>query len=268
MPETTTNTIPLRIRIYSIGVMIIMSLGLAVMLLVNPEALPPELTQNLVLGGPLGLFGLLVAHYFATAVVTIFALYRRSTSMLLLLFMLVLFTSIPDVILSLIYGGYSFKFVLFLAFVYWFPSAWAIHTLWSAKDSTASETTTDTIPRWIWIYSIGIMILVGLGFAGMLAVNPGEVFPELAGKNILMEPARVFVIMNLATAVATIIELYRGSASMLLLLFMLMLLGDLPDYAFSVFFSGDYLFPFVLFLIFANWLPSAWGIRTLWSAKN
>ncbi len=54
MPETTTNTLPRWIWIYSIGVMIIMSLGLAVMLLVNPEALPLELTQNLVLGGELG----------------------------------------------------------------------------------------------------------------------------------------------------------------------------------------------------------------------
>ena len=128
----------------------IISLSLAVMLLANPKALPVEVTQDLVLGGPLGLFGLLIAHYFAIAVATTFALYRRSANMLLILFSLVLLAGIPDVILSLIYGDYSFKVVLFLVCVYWIPSAWAIRTLWSAKDSTISETKPDSIPLWIW----------------------------------------------------------------------------------------------------------------------
>ena len=93
MTETPTSTLPRWIWIYGIVVMIIMNLGLAVVLLVSPRALPPELSGNLVFGGPLGL---LVARYFATVLATIFVLYRRSASMILLLFMIRLLTNIPD----------------------------------------------------------------------------------------------------------------------------------------------------------------------------
>ncbi len=133
MTETTTRTLPRWIWIYAIVVMIIMNLGLAVVLLVSPRALPPELSGSLVFGGPFGLLGLLVARYLATALATAFALYRRSASMMLLLFMIRLLTDIPDYTVSVISGDYLFPFVLFLIFVYWVPCVWGIRTLWRSK---------------------------------------------------------------------------------------------------------------------------------------
>lgn len=75
------------------------------------------------------------------------------------------------------------------------------------------------------------------------------------------------VARHLATALAAAFALYRRSANMMLLLFMIRILFDIPEYTFSVI-SGDYLFPFVLFLIFVYWVPSVWGVRTLWHTEN
>ena len=129
-------------------------------------------------------------------------------------------------------------------------------------------TTTRTLPLWIWIYAIGVMIIFSLSFSIALIVIPGDVFPELAGKNILEEPAKIFVYMNLVNVFATAFALYRRSASMIMLLFMIRLLTDLVDYSLSIILARDYLFPFVFFLLFVFWLPSAWGIRTLWSSRE
>lgn len=52
-----------------------------------------------------------------------------------------------------------------------------------------------------------------------LLISPGSIFPELEGQNVLLEPVKIFVIMNLASALAMIFALYRRSSSMVLLLF-------------------------------------------------
>ena len=230
---------------------IILSLGLAVVLLANPRALPPELSGSLEFGGPFGLLGLLVARNIATALATIFALYRRSASMLLLLFMIRLLFDIPEYAVRVISGDYLFPFVLFLIVVYWVPSAWGVRTLWHADDRTKSEQTAPKLPLWIWIYGLGVMVGMSLALVVGLMVSPGSIFPELVGVSVFDGPTRIFVFMNLATALATVIALYRRSASMMLLLFMMVLLTDIPDYSFSVI-SGNFLFPFVLFLIFVG----------------
>ena len=111
------------------------------------------------------------------------------------------------------------------------------------------------------------MVFIDLSLVLGLLVSPGSIFPELAGENLLLGPAKIFVIMNLASVLATIFVLYRRSASMLLLLLMIRLLTNIPDYTFSVI-SGDPLFPFVLFLIFIYWVPCVWGIRALWRSKG
>ena len=135
------------------------------------------------------------------------------------------------------------------------------------SESIMTETTTSTLPRWIWIYANVVMVFIDLSLVLGLIVSPGSIFPELAGENLLLGPAKIFVIMNLASVLATIFVLYRRSASMILLLFMIRLLTNIPDYTFSVI-SGDPLFPFVLFLIFVYWVPCVWGIRTLWRSKG
>ena len=111
MSETTIRPLPKWIWIYGVVVMIIMSLGIAVVLLVSPGALPPELSSSLVFGGPFGLLGLNVARHLATALAAAFALYRRSANMMLLLFMIRILFDIPEYTFSVISGDYLFPFV-------------------------------------------------------------------------------------------------------------------------------------------------------------
>ena len=267
MSETTIRPLPKWIWVYGVVVMIIMSLGIAVVLLVGPGALPPELSGSLVFGGPFGLLGLNVARHLATALAAAFALYRRSANMMLLLFMIRILFDIPEYTFSVISGDYLFPFVLFLIFVYWVPSVWGVRTLWHTADFTVSETTTRSLPLWIWIYAVVVMVGMSLALVVVLLVSPGSIFPELAGVSMLDGPTKIFISMNLAAALATIFALYRRAASMMLLLFMMVFLQDISDYAFSII-SGEYLFPFVLFLIFVIWVPSAWGVRSLWRSKG
>lgn len=124
MFETNSPSLPRWIVIYAVVVMIITSLALAVVLLVSPRTLLPELSGTLVFGGPQGLLGLHVARYFAFAMATSFALYRRSASMMLLMFMIRLLTDVPDYTISVISGDYQFPFVILLILIYWVPTVW------------------------------------------------------------------------------------------------------------------------------------------------
>lgn len=133
MSETTTRTLPQWIRIYAIGVIIILSLVLAFVLIISPETLPLQLAGSYEYDGPIGLLGTHVAKYFATAVATAYALYHRSLSMMLLLFVIRLATDLPDLLLSGSYGYFPPHLIMFLLFVYWVPSVLGIHSLWHAK---------------------------------------------------------------------------------------------------------------------------------------
>ncbi len=257
---TPAYEIPRWIMTYSIIAMVVMPVGLAIALLIDPLLLPVEISQGQVFGGQFGLLGTYVARYFAVAVATSFALYQRSPSMLLLIFVIRIINDLLETSLST--SSWGLTYLLFTLFVYWLPCAFIIKNLWISASASRA-----ILPKWITIYAVVIMVGVSMGLPIMLLIDPGEVFPELAGVNILAHPTKLFVIMNMTGALAAAFVLYFRSASMMLLLFMIQLLTDIPDYIFSVI-SGDYLFPFVFFLIFVNWLPSIFGVRSLWFVKN
>ena len=69
----------------------------------------------------------------AAALVTLFALYRRSASMILLMFIQRLLTDGSDFVVALNRGEDYLLPLLVLTFVIIGPSVWGIRTLWLAK---------------------------------------------------------------------------------------------------------------------------------------
>ena len=127
MSETTTRKLPRWIMIYGFAVMFLAPFGFALVAFFNPEMMPFDLGG----GAAVELYAI---RNMAAALVTLFALFRRSASMMLLMFIQRLLTEVPDYLTSLSEQGFSIGFLLIVIVVFVGPDIWGIRTLWSAKE--------------------------------------------------------------------------------------------------------------------------------------
>ena len=124
-----------------------------------------------------------------------------------------------------------------------------------------SATTTRRLPLWIVIYAIVFMVLVPIIFGLINFFNP-----ELVDAGSRGYTGMAYGIRNIAIGLATIFALYYHSRSMMLLMFVQRLLIDVFNLYRSIS-TGKPLFALIMIPIIF-WVPSIWGIRTLWSSKE
>lgn len=127
MSETTTPKLPRWIVIYGFAVMFLAPFSFSLVAFFNPDMMPFDLGG----GAAVELYAI---RNMAAALVTLFALYRRSASMMLLMFVQRLLTDGPDFVSTLSGGeGSILPMLLVMTVVFFGPSIWGIRTLWSAK---------------------------------------------------------------------------------------------------------------------------------------
>ena len=132
------------------------------------------------------------------------------------------------------------------------------------KEEIMSDTTTRTLPRWIVIYA-WFMVLVPLAIAAVTVFSPESLFPDLDESALALDgPTGAYAIRNFSAAFAMAFALFRRSPQMLLVMFVLRLATDVPDFIVAVN-GGAAVFPFILLMIVVFWGPSAWAVRALWS---
>ena len=126
MSETTNGKLPRWVVIYGIAVMFLAPFGFSLVAFFNPEMLPFDIGS----GDAVVLYAI---RNMAAALVTLFALYRRSASMMLLMFIQRLLTDGPDFLATLAGSESSFPMLVMMIIFFYGPSIWGIRTLWSAK---------------------------------------------------------------------------------------------------------------------------------------
>ena len=139
-----------------------------------------------------------------------------------------------------------------------------------------SETTTDKIPTWVWVYGVLFMTGVPIFFGSVTLINADMLFPGMAGT----PAAELYGVRNITAGLVGMFALYRRSQSMLLLVFILRLTTDLIDQIVSLdklielhtalsISIGNVGSTIVITLWSVGMLGgAAWGIRTFWSAND
>ena len=123
----TNGKFPTWVWIYGILVMVIAPIALGLMFLLNPEGIPGNE------GGAAAVAPYAIRNITA-GLATIFALYYRSRSMMLVMFVMRLLTDIGDYVGALIGMGFSFPFLLIMIVVFWTGAVFGIRAFWPAKD--------------------------------------------------------------------------------------------------------------------------------------
>ena len=130
-----------------------------------------------------------------------------------------------------------------------------------------SDTTTPTVPRWIVSYG-WLMALVPIAIALMTVFSPETLFSELDEDGLELDgPVGAYAIRNFAAGIAMAFALYRRSPAMLLVIFVMRLATDVPDFLFAIG-GGASVFPFIVLMIVVFWAPSALAVRHLWSSAE
>lgn len=130
-----------------------------------------------------------------------------------------------------------------------------------------SDTSTTTVPRWIVSYG-WLMVLVPVAIALMTVFSPETLFSELDEDALSIDgPVGAYAIRNFAAGIAMAFALYRRSPAMLLVMFVMRLATDIPDFLLVVG-GGASVFPFIVIMIVVFWGPSALAARHLWSAER
>lgn len=135
---------------------------------------------------------------------------------------------------------------------------------------TKSETirrNQDSIPTWIIWYGIIIMVGTPLYYGITNLMSPDVGMQNLADGSTIDTAIFKYAVRNIAAALVTIFALYKRSAPMLLLIFIMRFItesGDLLD----AFFFGELdttsMLSYAAMMVFVALIPYALGIRKLW----
>lgn len=121
---------------------------------------------------------------------------------------------------------------------------------------------TDKFPRWVWIYSILVMVFIPLALGLVTVISPESMPFDLSGGG-----AQAYGIRNITAGLATIFALYRLSRSMMLVMFVMRLLTDIGDYVGTLGQDG-FNMGFLVMMTIVFWTGAIFGIRAFWSAKD
>lgn len=133
--------------------------------------------------------------------------------------------------------------------------------------NTSRDVDEGSIPQWIFWYGAIVMVAVPLVYAVMTFVGPnlGEV--TLSDGEEIDTALFKYGVRNVAAAAITAVALFRRSAPMLLLVFLMRFItesGDLLDIVFFIGESTAEILSFVVIMVLFALIPYAIGIRQLW----
>lgn len=133
--------------------------------------------------------------------------------------------------------------------------------------SNSSIDKQDKIPTWIFWYGIIVMVGAPLIFGIMTIVGPDIGTKTLADGTTFDTGLFKYGIRNIAAAVVTIFALYKRSAAMLLIIFIMRFITEGGDLLDAFLFSGmdsTGLLSYAAMMVFIAFIPYSLGIRKLW----
>ncbi|MCH8906051.1 MAG: hypothetical protein IH840_03095 [Candidatus Heimdallarchaeota archaeon] len=135
MSDTNKSELPAWIWWYGIIVMVGAPLAFGLLTVFTAELGEVELMDGTMIMTGNGAYAI---RNLAAAVMTVFALYRRSESMLLLIFIMRLLTDAGDgisIVLSGMFDGIAMVgFLVAMTAIFWGPSIYGIRTLWNPTN--------------------------------------------------------------------------------------------------------------------------------------
>jgi hypothetical protein len=126
----------------------------------------------------------------------------------------------------------------------------------------------DSIPRWIFWYATIIMIGAPLLYGIMTFMGPNLGMVTLANGSEIDTGLFKYAVRNVAAALITGYALYKRSAPMLLLVFIMRFITESGDLLDSLLFAGldtAGVISFVAIMVVVALIPYAIAIRKLWT---
>lgn len=134
-------------------------------------------------------------------------------------------------------------------------------------NNTSAKTSGDAIPTWIIWYGVIIMIGAPLAYGIMTFMGPNLGSVSLADGSEIDTGLFKYAVRNVAAAVITGYALYKRSAAMLLLVFIMRFLTESGDLLDSLLFGNldaTGVISFVAIMVLVALGPYALAIRKLW----
>lgn len=125
----------------------------------------------------------------------------------------------------------------------------------------------DKIPTWIFWYGIIVMVGAPLIFGIMTITGPDIGTKTLADGSTIDTGLFKYGIRNIAAAVITGFALYKRSAAMLLVVFIMRFITEAGDLLDAYLFGGldtTSLLSYAAMMVFIAFVPYSLGIRKLW----
>lgn len=135
-------------------------------------------------------------------------------------------------------------------------------------SNTINNVSEGSIPKWIFWYGIIIMIGAPGIYAIMTFMGPNLGMVTLADGAEIDTGLFKYAVRNLAAAIITVYALYKRSAPMLLLVFIMRFITESGDLLDSLLFAGldtAGVISFVLIMVVVALVPYAIAIRKLWT---
>lgn len=138
------------------------------------------------------------------------------------------------------------------------------------KIMTTSTTTIDKqdkIPTWIFWYGVIVMVGAPLIFGVMTIMGPDIGTKTLSDGSTIDTGLFKYGIRNIAAAAVTIFALYKRSAAMLLVIFIMRFITEAGDLLDAYLFSGmdsTSLLSYAAMMVFIAFVPYSLGIHKLW----
>lgn len=133
-----------------------------------------------------------------------------------------------------------------------------------SKPTNAEQ---DPIPRWIYWYGAIIMVGAPLIFGIMTFMDPHIGMVTLEDGSTIETGQFKYAIRNIAAALITVFALYKRSAAMLLIVFLMRFITESGDLLDAFLFGGldtTSILSYAAMMIFIALIPYALGIRKLW----
>lgn len=135
------------------------------------------------------------------------------------------------------------------------------------KTSITTKTDQHSIPKWIYWYGAIIMVGAPLIFGIMTIMDPNIGMVTLEDGSVIETSHFKYGMRNIAAAVVTAFALYKRSAAMLLIMFIMRFIVEAGDLLDSILFAQmdtTSLISYAAIMVVLAYIPYTLGIRKLW----
>lgn len=135
------------------------------------------------------------------------------------------------------------------------------------NTTVSTDAKQDLIPKWIYWYGAIIMVGAPLMFGIMTIMDPNVGMVTLADGSIIETSHFKYGMRNIAAAIVTAFALYKRSAAMLLVLFIMRFIVEGADLVDSVLFAGmdtTSILSYTAIMVLVAFVPYTLGIKRLW----